>query len=313
LFRVFRRLRPRIVHAHMSKAGLVATVAGRLARVPHVIYHNHGMALLSSRGIEWLMLFLSEKTSCRLAHRVLTSEGVRRRAIELGICREEKIGSLMGGTINGVDALERYSPQRVSPAQRRAMREQMKLPDDVVVVGFVGRICGLKGVTELVEAWQTLKAQEPGVRLVVVGSVDERDPVPPEALRRLRDDPRVHWPGWVDNMAAVYANLDVLVLPSYHEGLPATLLEAGAMALPTVVSDIPGNADVVVDGETGLKVPVHDAPATAAALRHYVRNPDLRARHGAAARERVVRDFEQRQVWAAFHKNYTDILGRRSK
>ena len=144
--------------------------------------------------------------------------------------------------------------------------------------------------------------------MAIIGSNDPRNPIRAKTDALLRSDPRVHLTGEVADMPAHYRAMDLLVLPSQHEGLPISLLEASAMQLPVIASHIPGNVDAVADGATGTLVPVHDVAALAAAIRRYLDDPALRQKHGLAGRERARRNFQQEIVWEASCQEYVDLL-----
>jgi glycosyltransferase involved in cell wall biosynthesis len=172
------------------------------------------------------------------------------------------------------------------------------------VVGFVGRLVREKGVVELWDAWRTLRAELPDLRLVLVGPREPHDPIPAEVARALELDPRVLLAGSDRDTPRWFRAMDVVALPSWREGFPVVPLEAAAVALPVVATEVPGCVDAVVDGVTGRLVPPRDAVALAAALRAYLVDPALRARHGSAARARVLADFDQRRIWDALHAEY---------
>lgn len=314
LVSALRRLRPRIVHAHTPKAGLLGMLAAWLARVPVRLYHIHGLPYMSATGRRRQLLMLTERVSCRLAHQVLcVSHGVREVAVADGICPAAKVKVLLGGSIGGVDALGRFDPSKLAPGAASAARARVGVPEDALLVGFVGRIVRDKGIEELARAWQSLKTDYPQAHLLLVGEFEPQDPISAAAEATLRSDPQVHLPGWVDQreLPALYAAMDVVVLPTYREGLPYVPLEAAAMARPVVATRIPGCVDAVVDGETGTLVPCQDVPALAEALGRYLSDPALRQRHGEAARARILRDFLPERICEATYQEYERLLQRR--
>ena len=308
LVRVLRRVRPTIVHSHTPKGGLLGMIAAAIARVPVRIYHMRGLPLMEATGAKRVLLTLSERTSCALAHRVFcVSHSIRDVAIERGICPPGKIVVLAGGSGQGVDATGRFDPAR-HPDARDRRRAALGIPADAFVVGFIGRIVRDKGVIELEQAWRLLRERVPRARLLLVGPIEPQDPVPPDVLARLRADERVVMPGVDYDTPALYAAMDVVALPSYREGFPNVPLEAAAMERPVVASRVPGCTDAVVDGETGRLVPVRDAAALAAAILEYAADPALRERHGRNARARVLRDFRRERIWDAVAAEYRRLL-----
>lgn len=306
----FRRLKPDIVHAHTPKGGLLGTLGAALAGVPTRVYHMRGLPMTSQRGLQRHLLRWAERLTCALAHRVLcVSHSLRRIAVAEGLCPESKITTLAAGSGNGVDAQHRFNPAYLPATARDDVRDRYGIPHDAVVIGFIGRLVRDKGVLELLEAFDSITRELPHVHLLMVGMVEQRDALPPNVLNRIANTPCVHWRGADWDTPPIYAAMDIVALPTYREGLPNVPLEAAAMQLPTVATRIPGCTDVIVDGETGTLVPPRDTAALAAALRRYVTNAELRARHGSAARKRVVSAFAQEVIWQALLDEYLALMG----
>lgn len=306
---VLRGLRPDIVQAGTPQGGLIGMLAARAARVPVRIYHIRGLPLMTATGRRRQLLRWTEVIACRCAHRVLcVSHSIREVAIAEGLCPAEKIVVLCGGSGNGVDSTGHFNPDLTPASVREDLRQRLGIPSDAPVIGFVGRLMGIKGTVELEGAWRLLRDQHPDLHLIVAGPEEQHDPVPPEVIANLRADPRVHLTGKVDDPLPIYAAIDVLLFPSKREGLPNVLLEASAMAVPGVASAVPGCIDVIEDGVTGLLVPPDDIVAMASAVERYLRDPVLRRSHGEAARERVMQVFRQEAIWEALVAEYNALL-----
>lgn len=307
LWRRLRCIRPTIVEAHTSKAGILGMVAAWIARVPIRIYHNHGMALLSETGPKRMLLWWCERVACLLAHRVIyVAESVRDAAVHEGLCAPVKAKVI--SSINGLDAAIRFNPGSVAKNARSEVRRLNGIPEDALVIGFVGRIFWVKGVAELLSAWKDVSRRFDAAHLLVVGAVDSRLPAPPEVVERLQADPRIHLTGYIGDMPPYYAAMDVLVLPSFYEGLGYVLLEASAMEVPVVGTKIPGIVDAVCDGVTGTLVPPGDVVALARAISAYLQDSELRRTHGVAGRKYVSDRFNQEQVWNALYQEYKRLL-----
>jgi glycosyltransferase involved in cell wall biosynthesis len=273
------------------------------------IYHMRGLPLMGATGVKRRLLWSTEWIACRLAHRVFcVSHSVRREAVDAGICPPEKIRVLLGGSGNGVDATDRFDPDARGEEARRLTRTRFGIPASAPVIGFVGRIVRDKGVVELAGAWRELRERYAHLHLLLVGPFEPQDPVPAETERLLRADPRVHLAGMDWDTPPLYAAMDVVALPTYREGFPNVPLEAAAMRLPVVATRIPGCVDAVADGRTGLLVPPRDPAALRDALVRYLDDPELRLLHGAAGRERVLREFRQEGIWEALHAEYRRLL-----
>ena len=289
-------------------------IAAALCRVPVRIYHQHGLPHVTATGPKRLILCWAERTACRLAHQVISvSESVRGVAIAEGLCAADKIKVLGHGSIDGIEADGKFNPARLSAESRQRLRARYQIPEDSPVLGFVGRIVRDKGLIELAHSWRVLREEYPSLHLLVAGPFESQDPIPADVEALLRSDPRIHLAGMVHDMPSIYGTLDLLVLPTYREGFPASLLEASAMELPVIATRIPGCVDAVRDGETGLLVPARDAEALTVAIRAYLDDPILRTQHGANGRLRARRDFDPEELRNALLQEYLRLLGDRKR
>ncbi len=312
LCRRIRKIRPTIVHSHTPNGGLLGTIAAWLTRTPIRIYHIRGLPLMTAKGNKRRLLWLSEKIACLLAHRVLcVSHSIREVAIAEKLCSPHKIKVLLGGSGNGVDAIGRYNPDRLTNSEHQAIRSEYGIPETALVIGFVGRIVRDKGVHELIQAWKMLRDEFPNLHLLVVGMLETQDPVDSDVVDILQNDDRIHLTDRQWDTPPFYAAMDLLVLPTYREGLPNVPLEAAAMRLPVVATRIPGCIDAVQDGVTGSLVPPYDGEALANAIRCYLLDSSLREDHAIAGRNRVLDFFRQEKIWEALEQEYVDLLHKR--
>jgi glycosyltransferase involved in cell wall biosynthesis len=313
LVTLLRRIRPHIVHAHTPKGGLLGMLAAWLTRTPVRVYHIRGLPFMTAGGLRRSLLKWTERVSCALSHQVLSvSHSIRRVAVEERLCGEETIEVLLGGSGNGVDALVRFNPDCVAET-REELRHSHDISEDAIVLGFVGRIVRDKGVMELAGAWNRLREEFPQLVLVLVGPFEPQDAIPDETRDLLGRDSRVRSLGYVADTAPLYKMMDIVVLPTYREGFPNVLLEAGAMRLPVVATRIPGCVDAVVDGISGLLVEPRSIDELADAIRRYLQNAELRISHGVASRERILREFDQKALWEALYGVYQRLLNERLK
>jgi glycosyltransferase involved in cell wall biosynthesis len=305
-YRLFQRERYDIVHACSPKAGFLALVAARLTGVPVRIFSFRGTPHLTATGLMRALLWGTEWLTVRLAHRVVcNSASLRAELARRGILAVEQVDVIGQGSSNGVDAtrFRRCVLPGASP-----LRRAWNVAADGRVVGYVGRFARDKGVADLAAAWSRVRERDPHAYLVLVGRRDEREPVAQRVLARLQRDPRVRLCGWCAEPARVYEALDVLVLPTYREGFSNVLLEASAVGVPVVASNAVGARDVVIDGVTGLLVPVRRPDTLAGAIVRLLADPAERARMGRAGRERAERDFQPGTIWAGMLKIYAEAL-----
>lgn len=309
LYRLFKRIRPHIVHSHTPKAGLLGMISAWLARVPVRIYHMRGLPITIATGLKRGMLNATEKIACKIADLVLcVSNSIREIAIEEGLCPACKIKVLASGSSNGVDSIERFNPDRITDSEVQRFRREFGIGRSDSAIGYVGRIVRDKGLIELAEAWRRLREVFPKLHLIIVGYFEPQDPLPAEVERFLGSDPRVHMTGFVENTAPYYKLMSVLILPTYREGFPNVPLEAAAMELPVVATSVPGCVDAVEDGTTGTLVPVKNSGQLAWAIERYLNDTELRRDHGKSGRERVLRDFRPESIWEGLYQTYTSML-----
>lgn len=305
IYVLIRRLKPRIVHAHTPKAGLLGMLASTAAGTELRIYHMRGLPLLSRPAAQRRILTLIERLTCALAHAVIcVSHSLRDAAIANRICPPPKVTVLLAGSGNGVDAAGRFDPDRLPRETRATVRAELGIPRDALVIGFIGRVVSDKGIVELWSAWETIREDFPNARLVIIGPFEREDPIPAHVEERMNADARVRLHGTDWDTPRLYAAMDVVALPTYREGLPNVPLEAGSMGLPVVATRVAGCVDVVADGKTGTLIEPRDAAALAAALRRYLADGELRQRHGAAARARMLSEFRRERIWEAVRELY---------
>ena len=308
LYRLFLRLRPDVVHAHTPKAGVLATMAARVARVPVIVYTIHGLPFTTASGLRRRLFKACEKMSCRCADRVLcVSQSMLVTAHTERLADPAKLAVLCEGSVGGVDAAERFDPAQYVE-QGRAWRERHHLESDAVVVTFIGRLTRDKGLLELYEAWHIVRDRYPHARLVVVGPLESSESQIRHVVDKFAGDETVRVIGLDWDIPPILAASDVLCLPTYREGFPVTVLEAAAMAVPVVATAVPGCTDALVDGVTGALVPPRDPAELAAALGVYIEHPNLRASHGTAARRRVQELFRPEPILDATMALYCELL-----
>lgn len=308
--RILRRWKPDIVHCHTPKGGLIGGIAGWLARVPCCVYTVRGLPHLTAKGLMRWALLWSERIACRLAHRIiLVSPSVRDELISLRIGDVRKMVVPGAGSAQGVDADGRFNPKRVLAGSHRLVRTELRIPVNAFVIGFVGRLTRDKGVVELSETWQNIREMTPDSHLIIAGADQEpRRGSVDSLLSRLGNDERVHIVGNVDAIETYLQAMDMLLFPSYREGFSNAILEASAMALPTVAFDVVGSKDGVRDGETGFLVPVHDTEALTERISRLYHDKNLCHVLGQNARAWVLRDFQPMDRLLMLEAEYARLL-----
>lgn len=294
LVRILRRVRPDVLHTHNPKPGVLGRIAGRLARVPLVVNTQHGLyAQPDDRALRRYLVYGLERLAAAFSDvELVQNEEDVRTLVEVLRVPKRRV-RLLG---NGVD-LTRFDPQHVSDDSRRQIREEWGIGDDHLICGVVGRLVAEKGIEELFEAAHLMRERGLPVRMVVVGPTEETkaDAVHSALLARADAD-GVVLAGQRTDMPEIYAAFDVFATASWREGFPRCVMEASAMGLPVVATDIRGNRQAVRPGETGLLVPVREPTSLADAIETLVLDASQRSTQGAAARRLALAEFDQQRV-----------------
>ncbi len=292
--KLLRSIRPDILHTHNPKPGIIGRIAGWLTRVPLVVNTQHGLyAQPSDRWQRRLPVYAAERIAAAFgdAELVQNPEDVDTLIHTLRIPARKV--HLLG---NGID-LDRFDPAAVPAAAREALRAEWNIVDGEVVVGIVGRLVREKGIVEILEAARQLHAEGSAVRFVIVGPADpgKSDAVDARAFDQAAGD-GVVFAGERTDMPECYAAMDLFLTASWREGFPRSAMEAAAMRLPTVATDIRGNRQVIDDGVTGVLVPVRDPAGLAGGVRSLLDRRDRWPAIAAACRTRAREHFDQQLV-----------------
>lgn len=306
LIRVFRVEKPDMVHSMTPKAGMLCMIAAWLARVPVRIHTFTGLVWPTETGFKRKLLMFTDKTTCFCAtHIIPEGKGVKNDLLSNGITKKP-LRVLGYGNVRGVD-MNYYSrrPEVLDLAE--------KLRDDkIFTFVFVGRIVRDKGINELCKAYQRLHEIYPQTRCWLVGPFEDNlDPISKESRELIKksDSGIVSvGPKSGDELLAFYAAADCFVFPSYREGFPNTVLEAGALGLPSIVTDINGSRDIISEGENGIVIPVKDDKSLLEAMIKMIEDKDGRERMALNARKIIENKFEQNFVRSCLYKYYEEAL-----
>lgn len=290
-YRLLRRLRPLVVHAHQMRASVIPLLAAWTAGVPIRIYHNHGLPYLGHTGIMRVLLRLVERLNLLLATDVwLVSHSNRQAARADGLLLGRRSVVIGHGSAVGID-IQAWSSESVGEAVRIRQRRVLALSSNAFAVLYVGRPTARKGFEDLLAAWALGGFAERGGHLLCVGFSPADIPL---TISPLPAGVIAH--GMIEDLRPWYAAADAVCLPSWHEGFPYALLEAAAAGRPTIGCDVPGIRCAIGDGQTGLLVPVHAPGPLAAALQRLELSPELRLRLGSNGRAMTESSFDQSTV-----------------
>lgn len=313
LIRLFRTIKPDIVHSHTPKAGLLAMLAARISGVPVRMHTVAGLPLMESTGLLRKVLILAEKGTYRCASMVYpNSYRLRDFILKERFISPIKLSVIANGSSNGIDTayFEKTETLRSAATGWRA-EHGISLRAPVFI--FIGRIVKDKGINELLGAFDGLSGVLPDVVLLLVGSFeDDLDPVDARSRNIIGANPRVIHAGFQKDVRLFLSVADILVFPSYREGFPNVPMQAGCFGLPSIVTDINGCNEIIEDGVNGLIVPPKNEKALAEAMERMTLDQALRTRCAANARPRIVDRYQQSAVWDALYLEYERLLGKYS-
>lgn len=308
LIQAFRKEKPDMVHSMTPKAGLLSMMAAWITRVPVRIHTFTGLVFPTSTGLKRKILMLTDRITCACAtHIIPEGEGVKQDLQQHGITKKE-LKVLGYGNIKGID-LNHYDRTPEITEQAAAFRQKLNLKDDDFTFLFIGRLVGDKGIHELVDAFEALSSIYPQIQLILVGPEEpEQDPLKEETRGKIHRIPHIHPVGSQKDVRPWYAAANALVFPSYREGFPNVVIEAGAMGLPSIVTDINGSREIIMDGVNGVIVPSKDTPALQKAMEEFILQPTQTQVMGQKARPMVETRYEQSYVWNCLKEFYQNVL-----
>ena len=313
MWNFLRKEKPQIVHTHTPKAGIIGMLAARLAGVPHRLHTVAGLPLMEATGIKRKILNFVEKLTYSSATRVYpNSKGLYDFILQNNFTQSNKLKIIANGSSNGIDTAF-FSPDQVTEIERVTLREKLNIqPDDFVFV-FVGRIVSDKGINELIKAFSELQAVEnnepTGIKLLLVGGLEnDLDPLNSETLAEINQNKDIISVGFQQDVRSFFAIADALVFPSYREGFPNVVMQAGAMGLPSIVSDINGCNEIIIEGENGLIIPPKNVEKLKEKMLTLAKDKNLYTKLKGNSRRMIENRYEQSVVWNALLEEYEGLL-----
>ena len=313
MWNFLRKEKPQIVHTHTPKAGIIGMLAARLAGVPHRLHTVAGLPLMEATGTKRKILNFVEKLTYSSATRVYpNSKGLYDFILQNNFTQSNKLKIIANGSSNGIDTTF-FSPDQVTELERVTLREKLNIQLDDFVFVFVGRIVSDKGINELIKAFSQLQAVEnnepTGIKLLLVGGLEnDLDPLNPKTLAEINQNKDIISVGFQQDVRSFFAIADALVFPSYREGFPNVVMQAGAMGLPSIVSDINGCNEIIVEGENGLIIPPKNVEKLKEKMLTLAKDKNLYAKLKGNSRRMIESRYEQSVVWNALLEEYEGLL-----
>jgi glycosyltransferase involved in cell wall biosynthesis len=307
LVRIMRRERFDVVHTHTPKAGLLGQLAARIAGVPivantlHGFYFHDDMKPVPRRFYIWM-----ERVAAKCSDTILSQN---REDMATAIAERIASPEQLKWLGNGID-VARFDRRSLPESSLEDLRREIDIDSKAPVIGFVGRLVEEKGILDLLDAAKKVLTAIPNAQFLIVGPYDEEktDALRPDVAERYGVSEQCHFVGMRHDMPELYALMDVLVLPSYREGFPRAPMEASAMSVPAVVTDIRGCREAVEHGVNGLLFPVGDSDALAQAIVELLCDEERRAKMGAAGRRIAEERFDEQKVFDRVLSEYDRLL-----
>lgn len=262
LYKIFKKEKPFIVHSHTPKAGTAAMLAAKLAGVPNRLHTIAGLPLLEATGSKRKLLNFVEKITYACATKIYpNSKGLNKIILDHKFTTEKKLKVIGEGSSNGIDT-NHFNPHLYSTESKQELKLSLGITENDIVFLYVGRLVKDKGINELIESFEKISDYKKNVKLLLVGTYErELDPVFPKTEAAINNNSKIIMVGWQTDVRPYFSISNVLAFPSYREGFPNVVMQAGAMGLFSIVTDINGCNEIIIEGENGVIIPTKDEKA----------------------------------------------------
>ena len=308
LYKVIKKEKPFIVHSHTPKAGTLGMMAAKLAGVPNRLHTIAGLPLLVATGAKRKLLDFVEKITYACATKIYpNSLGLKDIIIQNGYTKPSKLKVIANGSSNGID-VNHFSVENISEETKTTLREELNIIEDDIVFVFVGRLVTDKGINELISAFKKLSADHQNIKLLLVGTFEsELDPLHDSTLNEIESNNNIINVGWQTDVRPYFAISNVLAFPSYREGFPNVVMQAGAMELPSIVTNINGCNEIIKEGVNGLIIPPKDENELYLAMLNIIENPSKQKELANASRKMICDNYQRQVIWEALLQEYRDL------
>jgi glycosyltransferase involved in cell wall biosynthesis len=309
LYRFLKKEKPDIVHSHTPKAGLMAMLAAKFAGVKIRVHTIAGLRFMTATGFTWKILIWMEKITAGAATHVWpNSMSLLKYIQENKLVKTNKLEVIGKGSSNGID-LTRFSKNALSPEGIQKAKLAISYDASLIYFLSVGRIVKDKGISELAKSFASLYKENDKLRLVLVGTFEEKlDPLDEDVMQLIKTHPGIILAGWHDEVEYFMCIADIFVHPSYREGFPNVVLQAGAMECPVVCSRIEGNIDIVDENINGLIFTAKDEKDLCQKLRQAITEPAAMKERAALLRKKIEENFDRTFVQEQLRKKYEFLL-----
>ncbi len=309
LYWLFKREKFRMIQYSTPKAALISSLAGLLASIPVRLYCQWGIYYVGIDGLMQKIFKLIEKFTCFCSTDIAPdSNGNLEFAIGEGLYPRKKGSVIYNGSANGVNLNKFDIAKKI--IWRNNIRAEFSLNEGSFVYGFVGRITKDKGINELVNVFQRLAQNDSGIFLILIGMEEEAHELNLTVVEAIHNHPQIITLGWKANVQEYMAAMDVMVLPSYREGFGIVAIEAQALGVPVITTDIPGPRDAIINEKTGILIPSADEESLMKAMQKLRNNQNLRKYMSNNTLPFVQENFKQEIFWKKVLEHRMSLLTR---
>lgn len=314
-YKVCKKERPLIVHSHTPKAGIVGMLGAKLAGVPIRLHTVAGLPLMETKGLKRKLLNFVEKLTYGSATKVYpNSTGLYDFILNERFTVKEKLMVVGNGSSNGIDTS--FFARSLMDAQfLLKLKSEIGIQKEDFVFVFVGRLVGDKGINELIDAFSKIQQEtDQSIKLLLVGSLEsDLDPLLESTLEVINSNKDIISVGFQKDVRPYFAISDTLVFPSYREGFPNVVMQAGAMELPSIVSNINGCNEIIEEGVNGMIIPVKNTDAIRIAMLKLLSDKDYYNNLKINSRQMITERYEQQVVWNALLEEYNTLIAQYEK
>jgi len=309
LIKIFRKEKPDIVHSHTPKAGLLGMMAAKISGIKIRIHTVAGLPLMEESGLKYALLKQIEKITYSVANHVWPNSNSLYNFIKKNnLADAYKLKVIGQGSTNGV-SITRFNKETLDKNFLTVIKGNINYDTASVYLLYIGRLVKHKGIVALVNVFSLLKKNYPHLKLILVGIFESSlDPLPKKILKQIVDDPCIINVGWSDNAEYYMSLAHYFVFPSYREGFPNVLLEAGAIQLPVICSNIPGNTDIIIHNETGLLFEKKNEKDMYQKLKYALDNPKKMLSMANKLQHYIKFWYEREMYWKILLEEYNKLI-----
>jgi glycosyltransferase involved in cell wall biosynthesis len=308
LISFLKKERPLIIHSHTPKAGILAMLASKITNIPIRLHTVAGLPLMEEKGNKKKMLELIEKLTYSFSTFVFTnSNGLYKYIIDNNYVSKSKLKVIGNGSSNGVD-VNYFSPTSVSEKEKEKLKSSLGILENDFTFVFVGRIVADKGINELIKAFDTISFQNNAIKLLLVGEQESHlDPLNENTLKLISTNKNIIKTGFQKDIRPFLAVSDALVFPSYREGFPNVIMQAGAMELPVIATNINGCNEIIINEKNGVLIELKNNGAIVKAMVRLIEDEAFYKNLKSNARSMIVSRFERKVICEKILYEYKEM------